>query len=122
MSTRRLFFIVFTLMTVISIFIGIITGLTYLNQRELVRSQEIRYQSYLRADELRQSSDDLTRFARTYVIAQDIKYKKMYSDVLALRNGEKPRPVNYERIYWDLFAPEEKKPRPDGRALPKVTF
>ncbi len=122
MSTIRLFFIVFTLMTVISIFIGIITGLTYLNQRELVRSQEVRYQSYLHADELRQSSDDLTRFTRTYEIAQDIKYKQMYSDVLAIRNGEKPRPVNYERIYWDLFAPEEKKPRPDGRAVPLETL
>ena len=112
MSTTRLFFIVFASMTAISIFIGVITGLKYLNQHELVKSQEIRYQSYLRADELRQSSDDLTRFARTYVITQDSKYKEMYRDVLAIRNGEKPRPVHYERIYWDLFAPDEKKPRP----------
>lgn len=65
-------------MTAISIFIGIVTGLTYWNQNELVRSHEIRYQSYLRADELRQSSDDLTRFARTYVITKDSKYKQMY--------------------------------------------
>ena len=122
MSTKRLFFIVFAAITAFSIFIGILTGLTYLNQHELVKSQEIRYQSYLRADELRQSSDDLTRFARTYVITQDPKYQQMYRDVLAIRNGEKPRPVNYERIYWDLFAPDAVKPRPDGRAVPLETL
>ncbi|WP_257450932.1 methyl-accepting chemotaxis protein [Archangium lipolyticum] len=57
------------------------------------REQEyIRYASYQVADELRQSSDDLTRFARTYVVTGDARYERMYWDVLAVRNGEKPRP------------------------------
>ncbi|HVK93752.1 MAG TPA: methyl-accepting chemotaxis protein, partial [Noviherbaspirillum sp.] len=34
-------------------------------QAELVNANEMRYRSYLLADELRQSSDDLTRLART---------------------------------------------------------
>jgi len=122
MSTTRLFLIFFALMMALSIIIGIIAGLTYLNQQDLIKNQEIRYQSYLRADELRQSSDDLTRFARTYVITQDKKYEQMYWDILAIRDGEKPRPINYERIYWDFFVPNMEKPRPDGRSVPLETL
>ena len=66
----------------------------------------IRYQSYLLADELRQSSDDLTRFARTYVVTGDAQWKKRYWDTLAIRNGELPRPDRYEAIYWDIEAVE----------------
>jgi len=73
-----------------------------------------RYQSYLLADELRQSSDDLTRLARTYVVSGDAGYEKQYMDILDIRNGNKPRPQNYERIYWDFVAAGDSKPRPDA--------
>ena len=53
---------------------------------------KVRYESYLTADELRQSSDDLTRLGRTYVITNDERYEKMYMDILAIRNGDKARP------------------------------
>lgn len=91
-------------------------GLIYLidtNKNKLLDSYENRYQSYLLADQLRQSSDDLTRFARTYVVTGDKKYQKFYFEVLAIRNGAKPRPKNYERIYWDLLA-SGFAPREDG--------
>jgi methyl-accepting chemotaxis protein len=65
---------------------------------------ERRYQSNKLADELRQSSDDLTRLARTYVVTGDPTYEQQYFDVLAIRNGEKERPVDYHRIYWDFVA------------------
>lgn len=74
----------------------------------------IRYQSYQIADELRQSSDDLTRLARTYAVTGDEKYEKMYMDILAIRNGEKPRPDKYHQIYWDLVLSYGDKPKPDG--------
>lgn len=84
-------------------------------QNLLRESQEIRYESYLVADELRQSSDDLTRLARTYVTSGgDEKYEKMYWDVLAIRNGEKLRPENYHGIYWDLMVNYGSKPKPDS--------
>ena len=85
------------------------------NQNELVHNQEVRYQSYLAADELRQSSDDLTRLARTFVITGDQRYEQQFCDVLAIRDGEKPRPLAYNRIYWDFVAAGE-IPRPDGQA------
>jgi len=52
--------------------------------------------------ELRQSSDDLTHFARTYTITNNQKFKQQYFDTLAIRNGEIARPQGYEGIYWDL--------------------
>ena len=66
--------------------------------------QQNRYDSYLLADEMRRSSDDLTRLARTYVVSGDPAYKKQYMQILAIRNGQAPRPQNYERIYWDFVA------------------
>jgi methyl-accepting chemotaxis protein len=63
-----------------------------------------RYQSYLLADELRQSSDDLTRLARTYVVTGDAKWEQQYFEILDIRDGKKPRPQHYERIYWDFRA------------------
>ncbi|MFN8934567.1 MAG: hypothetical protein ACK5Y0_01510 [Pseudomonadota bacterium] len=56
------------------------------------------------ADELRQSSDDLTRLARTYVVTGDPKWEEQYFTVLDIRNGKKPRPPGYEKIYWDFLA------------------
>lgn len=87
----------------------------YSTQTSLRESQENRYQSYLVADELRQSSDDLTRLARVYVTTGgEQKYEKMYWDVLAIRNGEMPRPEKYHGIYWDLMVEYGKKPKPDS--------
>ena len=56
------------------------------------------------ADELRQSSDDLTRLARTYVITGEPKWEQQYFEVLDIRNGKRPRPPGYEKIHWDFLA------------------
>ena len=63
-----------------------------------------RYNSYLLADELRQSSDDLTRLARTYVVTGNSMWEQQYLEILDIRNGNKPRPNAYEKIYWDFRA------------------
>ena len=68
--------------------------------------------SYRLADELRQSSDDITRNARTYVVTGDTKWEEQFLSVIAIRNGEKPRPVDYHRIYWDFVAATGRAPRP----------
>jgi len=81
------------------------------SQVEVTLSHESKYRSYLLADELRQSSDDLTRLARTYVITGDGKYEVQYFDILDIRNGKKPRPIQYHRIYWDFIAADQPPPR-----------
>jgi signal transduction histidine kinase/CheY-like chemotaxis protein len=114
---KKLLIISYFVIAVGILSIGILGILMNQNDKALIEKQERRYQSHLLADELRQSSDDLTRMARTYVITGDTQYEKMYWDILAIRNGDKPRPVNYDRIYWDLVLDYEDKPYPDGEAI-----
>ncbi|MDO8447210.1 MAG: EAL domain-containing protein [Rhodoferax sp.] len=80
------------------------------SEKRIDHAHERRYQSRLLADELRQSSDDLTRMVRTYVFTGNPVYKQHYLDILDIREGRKPRPVNYEGIYWDLVVLDDKPP------------
>ena len=75
--------------------------------KEVEDAQERRHLSILLAEELRQSSDDLTRFARTYVATGDEKYERFFNQVLDIRNGVAPRPEGYGGIYWDLIVAGE---------------
>ncbi|HJX31225.1 MAG TPA: hypothetical protein VJ624_05160 [Thermodesulfobacteriota bacterium] len=55
---------------------GIIPGKSAGIQRQFMKDRDLSLQSYTLADELRQSSDDLTRFARIYVATGDPKYEQ----------------------------------------------
>ena len=116
MSTARFYLLIFTSFNVLSIFMAVVIFMMYHDQKDLISSQQVRYRSYLLADELRQSSDDLTRMARSYVLTGDQRYEKIYWEILAIREGKKPRPFQYGKIYWDLYIPDEKRPRPVGRS------
>ncbi len=78
-----------------------------------INAYKNQYESYLLADEVRQSSDDLTRLARAFIVTKDPGFLDQYQAVLDIRSGNKPRPKDYHRIYWDFVAGGEKKPRPD---------
>jgi len=100
--------------------ICIISGILYQTSsynNKLYKSTEERYQMLVSADKLRQSSDDLTHFARTYVVTGDDKFKKQYLDTLSIRNGEKSRPFNYNSIYWDLKKEEREKSHPNSENI-----
>ncbi|PKO58464.1 MAG: hypothetical protein CVU24_17090, partial [Betaproteobacteria bacterium HGW-Betaproteobacteria-18] len=86
------------------------------------KAQDNRNKSYQLAYEMRQSSDDLTRMAQTYVVTAEPKYEEMYWDILAIRNGEKPRPESYNRVYWDFMVATGVKPRRDGAAVPLLSL
>ena len=86
----------------------------YMNLQHLIKSGENRYQSNLLADELRQSSDDLTRMVRTFAVTGDNRFEEQFQSVLAIRNGEKPRPENYNQIYWDLLTDHDELPKSGG--------
>ena len=70
----------------------VLSLLAFWNQQRLNRAQSNRYASYRLANELRQSSDELTRLARTYVVTGNPEYERQYWQVLAVRNGEAARP------------------------------
>lgn len=106
MNLKTLFIFLNTL-TVGAIFILISILVEYEDAyARMDRSYTQRHDSYMLADELRQSSDDLTRLVRTYVITQNPRFKEQYNKVLDIRNGLSPRPENYNKVYWDLLAVE----------------
>lgn len=113
LSVKKLFISLFVVVAVLMM--ALVTAEIQLarSNSNLNEAYAVRYQSYLLADELRQSSDDLTRLARTYVMTGDEKYEKYYMDILDIRSGKKARPEAYERIYWDFYAAENRAPRPD---------
>jgi len=80
----------------------LLSWLTFLNQRDLNQSHANRHESLRLANELRVSSEELTRLARTYVVTGDEDYARQYWHVLDVRNG--------------------KQPRPDGRTIPLRTL
>ncbi|MCP4971724.1 MAG: hypothetical protein GY932_14150, partial [Arcobacter sp.] len=81
---------------------------------KLEKIKKRKVQSLLLSYELRQSSDDLTRLARTYVVTKNNDYEKMYWDIIRIRNGDSPRPLNYNRIYWDFIIDYKNKPIDKG--------
>lgn len=80
-------------------------------EKQIDYAYKTRLQSIMLADELRQSSDDLTRMIRTYIITKNPIYKKHYQEILDIRNGKINRPMQYENIYWDLVDLNDKRPR-----------
>jgi signal transduction histidine kinase/CheY-like chemotaxis protein len=102
-TLNRRFFVTTSVMVAL---LAVFAVLLFFGQRELKLTTSRRYASYLLADELRQSSDDLTRMARTFVLTGEPRFERMYWEILAIRNGEAPRPRDYERIHWDFVAGE----------------
>ena len=117
MTIRRTFELVTGAYLLIAGALGAVTGYLFFNQRFLEESHRARFASYLLADELRQSSDKLTRFARLFVASGDERYRHFYNDMLAFHTDEEARPVNYTRLYWDMLAGEPEAPQVAPRAV-----
>jgi len=86
-------------------------------EADIAQAEVRRYHSYQLADELRQSSDDLTRMARLYAVTGETRYRDYFDRILAIRDGNAPRPLDYGNIYWDLMVAWGKPPRRDGPAV-----
>lgn len=84
------------------------------SEKKIDRANEMRHQSFLLVNELRQSSDDLTLMAQTYVATINPIYKKYYQDILDIRSGKKSRPKGYQQGYWDLVMADGKLSNADS--------
>ena len=90
-------------------------GFYSLAQSRVDRSYERRHDFFFLAEELRQSSDDLSRLARSYVATGEARFREQYRRVLDIRDGRAPRPEDYDNVYWDLVVgPEEPPLAPDA--------
>ncbi len=86
-------------------------------EKDIDRAHETRFRTIQLADELRQSSDDLTRMVRTYIVTGDHVYKQHFQEILDIREGKRPRPRQYEGIYWDLVLADDLRPHSTGEAV-----
>lgn len=67
------------------------TVLLFYNNSMIVNAQKTAYESNKIANELRDSSEDLTKYVRTFVATKEPKYEKAYWHVLNIRNGKEAR-------------------------------
>jgi signal transduction histidine kinase/CheY-like chemotaxis protein/HPt (histidine-containing phosphotransfer) domain-containing protein len=72
------------------------------------RAETQRHHSFRLADSMRKSSNDLTLMVRLYVSTSDPRYRDYYDEILAIRSGTAPRPLNYDSSFWDRVLAEGK--------------
>ncbi|WP_299768392.1 methyl-accepting chemotaxis protein [uncultured Pseudoteredinibacter sp.] len=85
----------------IALLIANLIALKLAETKELKLAEEakLRYLSFQLADEFRQTSQDLTRLGRSYVITGDESFKDAYWDIVKWRSGEIARPKS---VHADL--------------------
>src|SRR3989339_100925 len=100
---KERFFVFFFLC--LAVFVVTLLGCLFLllkiEDKRVLSSQKYN-SAYILADELRQSSDDLTKVVRLYVLTGQLKYVDQYNEILSIREGLSPIPKDYFEIYWDL--------------------
>src|SRR4030095_16569935 len=82
----------------------LITGSLYVvsqavkTEADIAGAEARRYQSYKLADELRQSSDDLTRMARLYAVTGEARYQAYVARILDILGGRGPGPLHSRNV------------------------
>lgn len=111
----------FSAILLLSVFSLVLVVLAMDTQTKIDDSHEDRLRTYQLADELRQSSDDLTRMARLFAVTGDERYRDYFQRILDIRHGEAPRPTRYSSIYWDFVTDSHQYP-PDRTGTESVAL
>ena len=107
--------------TLVVLIIFALSFIAYVDaEKQIDDANDLRIQSHLLANELRHSSNDLTRMVRSYIATGEPLYKQHYLEILDIRNGQKFRPLKYQDIYWDLVLLDNQRPRPYSQQ--KISF
>ena len=117
MTIQKLLITIFTLLIVLLGAMVCSLILLVKTEVEITASEKRRFDSYLLADELRQSSDDLTNMARLFVVSGKERFAKQFQEILDIRSGKQPRPENYGLIYWDLILDTTERSEVEGETL-----
>ncbi|WP_428028685.1 response regulator [Arcobacter sp.] len=110
--------LLFILNTISFISVAVVINKYQNSTIKLEDAYQMQYKSLILAHELRQSSDDLTRMARTYVITGNPRFEEQYKTVLDIRNGTKNRPKRYNGIFWDFYTLDNTTPILEGEKVP----
>ena len=84
----------------------VVTTLQLRRSDQQAEAENRRAESFLLADSMRQSSNDLTQMVRLYVATGDPRYREYYEEILAIRGGTPPRPIGYDSSFWDRVLAE----------------
>ncbi|MBY7667093.1 response regulator [Vibrio anguillarum] len=103
-SIRTLFTVLFIAMGLCSIAMFSITDKVAALRTESRQLNDELYRFYRLSQELKQSSDHLTKFARAYASTGDEKWLNLFNYVLSVRNGSVPLPKGNEYEFWDVVA------------------
>ncbi len=100
-TLRRLLGSLLALLGILAGGLFLVASLQLHTSRAQTEAENRRAASFLIADGLRQSSNDLTNMVRLYVATGEPKYRAYYEEILAVRAGKAPRPLNYDSSFWD---------------------
>jgi signal transduction histidine kinase/CheY-like chemotaxis protein/HPt (histidine-containing phosphotransfer) domain-containing protein len=100
-SLRRLLAILLITLGALVGALLVITTLQLRGSRSQAKAENRRTTSFLVADGMRQSSNDLTNMVRLYVSTGEPRYRAYYDEILAIRAGTAPRPRGYNSSFWD---------------------
>lgn len=111
MNLRRIVFVLGALLVVV------LASLAYqfLNLQRAVAQLAQAYDSQTLSIDLAVESyivsDELTRAARTFVATGEAKYEAQYNQIVAIRDGQGERPIDYPHLYWALINGGVEAPR-----------
>ncbi|MDO8959361.1 MAG: EAL domain-containing protein [Rhodocyclaceae bacterium] len=92
--------------------LALVFGFYVQAEKRIDRAHEERHALFLLAEELRHTSDDLTRMAHGYVATGNPVFKQYFQDIMDIRDGRQPRPENYDLTYWNRVLASPHAPRP----------
>lgn len=100
-SIRQLLAGLLVVVLVLSVLLSVVTVLQVRTATERTDAERQRVTSFRLSDQMRQSSNDLTRMVRLYVTTGDPRYREFYDEILEIRAGDAPRPKDYDSSFWD---------------------
>jgi len=87
------------------------------SEKRIDHANQQRYAARKLVNELRHSSEDLTRMARSYVATGEPRYRRHFHEIIAIRDGRMPHPQGYDNVYWDLVLDAGQAPRPSEASV-----
>ena len=100
-SLRRLIGVLLAILGVLIAGLIVVTTLQLRGSQSQADAENRRTASFLLADSMRQSSNDLTNMVRLYVATGEPRYRDYYEEILAIRSGTSRRPRHYDSSFWD---------------------
>ncbi len=110
----QLLFLVSFVFVGLVVAIGFFVTLLMESEVEISRIEATKSKSFKLALELKQSSDELTRFARSYAVTGEPRYEEYYNVIIAIRDGERARPKSYGYAFWDHVVSGDETLKEDG--------